>query len=296
MNKIKELTNQNLKDYCTFKIGGKIKKVYVAKSQNQLVEACTLCHNNKLPYKIIGLGANLLFADKFFAGAIIVNRSKHITKKDDGLLVDSGVTISELINFCLKNNLGGIGSLFGIPSTVGGAVVNSLGAFGCNFSDFVEYVVGISPSSLQKKVKILNKNCGFTYRDSIFKHTEFVITSVKLKLPTEQPATLKQSMFDAIKKKTATQPLEKPNAGSVFKRKGELIPAKIIDELNLKGTQFGNAQISTKHAGFIVNLGNARCVDVLKLIKLTKRKVYHATHQKLTCEIELVCGTKNFYK
>ena len=128
------------------------------------------------------------------------------------------------------------------------------------------------------------------------KHTNFIITAVKLNLPTEQPATLKQSMFDAIKKKTATQPLEKPNAGSVFKRKGELIPAKIIDELNLKGTQFGNAQISTKHAGFIVNLGNARCVDVLKLIKLTKRKVYHATHQKLTCEIELVCGTKNFYK
>ncbi|MCQ2564677.1 MAG: UDP-N-acetylmuramate dehydrogenase, partial [Clostridia bacterium] len=223
-------------------------------------------------------------------------RSKHIAKVNGGLLVSSGVTINELISFCLKSNLGGIGTLFGIPSTVGGAVVNSLGAFGCEFCNFIEYVVGFYTTCLNKKVKILNKDCGFAYRDSIFKHMNFIITAVKLNLPSEQPTTLKQTMVESIKKKTATQPVEMPSAGSVFKRQSEFIPAKVIDELNLKGVRFGDAQISTKHAGFIVNLGNARFKDTIKLIEYVKRKVHHKTQHKLTCEIEIVKSIKKFYK
>ncbi|MBQ9795763.1 MAG: UDP-N-acetylmuramate dehydrogenase, partial [Clostridia bacterium] len=174
-----------------------------------------------------------------------------------------------------------------IPSTVGGAVVNSLGAFDTNFSDFVEYVECYHKNDLTKKLRLSNEECKFGYRTSLFKKGDYIITRVKLRLFEDDKTLIQQRIQEAIKKKKFTQPLDYPSAGSVFKR-GNIIPAKVIDELGLKGTKIGGAEISTKHAGFIINTNSATSKDVKELISLIQEKVKTATNEQLETEIEFV--------
>ena len=134
------LKNEDLKKYCTFKIGGSAKFLYVAKNINTLITVCKYCKLHNIKFKVIGLGANLLFDDFGYNGAIIVNRTNHMKFNGCQAYVDSGVCVSSLISKCIERNLSGIEKLSGIPSTVGGGVTNSLGAFGTNLYDYIDYV------------------------------------------------------------------------------------------------------------------------------------------------------------
>ncbi|MBO5954483.1 MAG: UDP-N-acetylmuramate dehydrogenase [Clostridia bacterium] len=279
--------NVSLKDFCTFHIGGKAKFLFVAKDTPSLINVCLFAKAHNIKYKIIGLGANLLFDDLGYDGLIIVNKTNEILFRKKAIYCSSGVNVTNLIMKCYMRSLCGFERLAGIPSTVGGAVVNSLGAFETNFSDFVEYVECYHKSDLTKKLKLTHSQCQFGYRTSLFKSGEYIITRVKLKLNEENKNLIKARIDEAINKKKSTQPLDYPSAGSVFKR-GNIIPAKVIDELGLKGTKIGGAEISTKHAGFIVNTNSATSKDVKDLIKLIQDKVKTATNEHLDPEIEFV--------
>lgn len=292
------LKNVNLANFCTFKLGGKAKFVCLVFSCIQLNNVCLYCITHNLKFKVIGLGANLLFDDAGFNGVIIVNKTSKILFKNNCVFLDSGVVLASLIVECVKRGLAGIEKLAGIPSTIGGAVVNGLGAFGVEFCNFVEYVECLNLNTL-KKIKLKNSACKFGYRTSIFKSGQFLILRVKLKLNFGNIETIKSNMLAAIKQKAATQPLNHPSAGSVFKRfyienkktnkfKQEFIPAKIIDELGLKGLAVGGAMVSTKHAGFIVNTGAATSGNVLTLIEKINQKVQAAYGFTLPLEIEIV--------
>ncbi len=341
-----------LKDFCTFSIGGKTKFLFVAHDNNTLIEVCLYAKSHNIKYKIIGLGANLLFDDLGFDGLIIVNKTNNVLLRkvntyevlyednrdinlscefnkstslasfklnnnyrnhDDKChktntlnhdnnssnlcfgdkndccfaYVDSGVNVTNLIMKCCMRSLCGFECLAGIPSTVGGAVVNSLGAYDTNFSDCIEYVECYHKSDLTKKLKISHEECRFGYRTSLFKNGEYIITKVKLRLFEDDKSLIQKRIKDAVEKKKSTQPLDKFSAGSVFKR-SDIIPAKVIDELGLKGTKIGGAEISTKHAGFIINTTNATSKDVKQLISLIQEKVKSATNEDLTPEIEFV--------
>ncbi len=281
------LSNVSLKDFCTFRIGGSAKFLVVAKTNTLLINVCLYCQLHKIKYKIIGLGANLLFDDLGFDGMLIVNKSSNIMFRKNTVCADSGVNVTNLIMQCYHHSLSGLENLAGIPSTAGGAIVNSLGAFDTNFCDFVEYVECYHKNNLNKKIKLTNEDCKFGYRSSIFKSNEYIITRVKLRLKQDDKTLIQKRIQEAIEKKRSTQPLDLPSAGSVFKR-GNIIPARAIDELGLKGTKIGGAEISTNHAGFIVNNTNATSKDVKQLISLIQNKVKTTYNEDLQPEIEFV--------
>ena len=342
----------SLKDFCTFRIGGKAKFLFVAHDTDTLIKVCLYAKAHNIKYKVIGLGANLLFDDLGFDGLIIVNKTNNVllrkvntyevlyednrdinlscefnkstsiasfklnnnyrnhdnkchktnTLKHDNnssnlcfndknnscfAYVDSGVNVTNLIMKCALRSLCGFERLAGIPSTVGGAVVNSLGAFDTNFSDFVEWVECYHKNDLTKKLILSHDECQFGYRTSLFKCGNYIITKVKLRLFEDDKSLIQKRIKEAVKKKKSTQPLDQYSAGSVFKRTN-IIPAKVIDELGLKGTKIGGAEISTKHAGFIINSNSATSKDVKQLITLIQQKVKSATNEDLTPEIEFV--------
>ena len=282
------LKNEDLKKYCTFKIGGTAKYVFICHSTTDLLDTLFFSIKTKHKFKVIGFGANLLFSDEFYDGIIIVNKSSEIEFFNTKVKVDSGVAVSSLINKCAELNLSGLENLSGIPSTVGGGVFNNLGAFDCEFSNFVEGVECYNTNNLKDKIYLNKKDCKFSYRDSLFKHSNLIITKVILNLKKDDKTLIQKRIIDTIKKKAETQPLNLPSAGSVFKRNEEIIPAKIIDELGFKGAQFGSAQVSEKHAGFIVNLGNATSFQVKKLIEEIETQVEEKLNISLEKEIEFV--------
>lgn len=287
MNKYKLIKNANLKDFCTFHIGGKAKFLYIAYSLEQLLTVCKHCNKHNIRYKIIGMGANLLFDDLGFNGAIIVNKSNAIFVENNTVWVDSGVNLTSLILKLKQQSLGGFEALCGIPSTIGGGVVNNVGAFGVELGDFVKMVEVRRKNKLSTPIFLNNIDCEISYRDSIFKHEDYIITRVCLQVYQKDVADIEKNISKSINRKSATQPLDSYSAGSTFKR-SNIIPAKIIDDLGLKGFSVGDAQISQKHAGFIINTGSASSCDVINLITFIQNQVYLQTNEKIEPEIEYV--------
>jgi len=287
MEDIKILKNQSLKDFCTFKIGGIAKYVYICNTTPALVSTIKHCKKKGIKFKVIGLGANLLFSDNGYDGAIIVNRTNKLLFRQDSVYADGGVNVTNLIKKCYIRSLGGLENLSGIPASVGGGVVNNLGAFGTTISDFIDYVKMIDTNNPEKVYTLNKKDCNFDYRKSIFQNSDLVILRVKFVLQKEEKRLIQKRIASAIEKKTSTQPLNYPSAGSVFKR-SDIIPAKVIDELSLKGLIVGKAQISKKHAGFIINLGGATSQDVKGLISVIKYKVKDIYNKDLETEIEIL--------
>lgn len=283
--------NEPLKDHCSFGIGGKAKFYIVVNNINTLKN---IINKNKKRFFLLGAGTNILFKDKKFNG-VVVKLGKDFQKikiiKDIGedviLEVGAGVNLFTLNNFLQINGLSGLEWSFGIPGSVGGATIMNAGAYENQFGDFVQSV------KILKENKTVWKNkFTFSYRSSSFQENNDIIISVRLKLKKGNSVEIKEKQLFFINKKKESQPYGEKSAGSVFKRiiigNKILYPAKIIDNLGLKGVKIGEAEISKKHAGFIVNLGNAKAKDVLKLIKLIKNKIKKSTGEDLQREIIII--------
>ena len=282
--------DHDLKDFNTFKIGGKAKYIVIVYNNETLYRVCNDCVTHNIKYKVIGLGANLLFDDNGYNGAIIINKCDEIHVYNNYIVADSGATIASLIDIAYKDSLSGLEKFAGIPSTLGGAIANNLGSNG-EISEYIQSVECFAYNNPKEKIIMNNSECHFAYRDSIFKSQEYVIVSARLRLTPDIPQSIKERTIEYLHKKLSTQPLDKRSAGSVFKR-SDLIPSKIIDDLKLKGYSIGGAQVSTKHAGFIINAGNASSHDVLALIDYINSIVYTHYGKKFLTEIEYV-GDKN---
>lgn len=277
--------NESLKKYCTFKIGGLAKYLIIVKTTKALINIVKMCEEKNIKYKVIGRGANLLFSDNGYDGVIIVNRSSKIRIKENILEVDSGCNINFLCQELSKLSLGGLEFSYGIPSSLGGAICNNMGAFGGEIGPLVKSVKILENG----KISIISqKKCNFSYRNSIFLQKNAIILSAKLKFETGNPTEIKKNMLANLKRKSDSQPTDVPSAGSVFRRMNEFMPAKVIDLLHMKGTKFGDAMISSKHAGFIVNVGNATSQDVKSLINYIQEKVFFHYSILLQPEIEFV--------
>ncbi len=303
--KLEKYVFKSLKEFCTFKIGGNAKWLFVVHSIRQLKQSVAWCIQNNTKFKVIGLGANLLFDDAGFDGAIIVNKAKSTFVFNKQLSATSGTTIAELINLTKQKSLSGLEHFAGIPSTLGGALTNNLGAWGQDIASLVVWIKGffvyqnntlphvqnnkIKPQKVKfKTVKLKQNECNFEYRNSMFKAKQnFIITKAKLKLKRKNKAEIQAKITETLNKKSATQPVDKPSVGSIFKRT-HIIPSKLIDECGLKGKTVGNAQVSPKHAGFIVNLGGATSDDVKNLIKQVENEIFIKYSAVLEPEIEFV--------
>jgi UDP-N-acetylmuramate dehydrogenase len=287
-------TNVTLAPYTTYKIGGPADYFFVAKNTKELVEAVAYARKNKLPYFILGTGANILFGDKGFRGLVIKNETNKIILNGNKITADSGVVIESIINFTYKNNLSGFEHFAGIPSTIGGALWQNLHFLSPDRKEtiFIDSILE-SAEILDEKnnIIVVDKNFfKFGYDYSILHDRNLIVTKATFNLVRKDKDLIKKQIEENLKwRKEKHPPLEKyPSCGSVFKKAGEVAAGKMIDGVGLKGYQIGGAQISEKHTNFIVNKGNAKASDVVSLINLVKEKVKKETGYSLETEVGFV--------
>ena len=273
--------NEDMSNHTTFRCGGTARFYGEVDNIKSLVKIIKLV-KNKLPLFILGNGSNTLFLN--YNGLVICTRKLNKLKVHKNMVyAESGVNLFTL-NLTLKQNgLSGAEFSFGIPATVGGACYNNAGAYGGQFGDLVEKVIVYDT----KCHIIKRKDLKFSYRNSSLKQNNQIILGVVLKFEKSSCESIDEKMKTYYRKRLDTQP-NLPSAGSVFKRDEDIIPAKIIDNMGLKGVKINGAVISDKHAGFIVNNGNASPEDIIKLIELIKQKVKTQHGIELKQEIQII--------
>lgn len=209
--------NVPLKDYTTFKIGGRAEYFFGAEEKEDIIGAISVAKKFNLPFFILGGGSNLLVSDKEFKGLIIKIKSQELKVKNNKIFVEAGVVSNQLVNTALKNNLSGLEWAAGIPGTVGGAICGNAGAFNQSMGDLVKNVEVLEVANC--KIKILNnKDCNFRYRDSIFKHKKnLIVLSATLQLKKRNRKKIKERIKKYLNYRKETQPLNYPSAGSIFK-------------------------------------------------------------------------------
>ena len=286
--KIEYVQNAPMSEYTSFKIGGPADFLCSPRDINELKTLLRFCRDNEVPYFVLGNGSNLLVSDLGIEGIVIslkhFNEITYIPAYE--ISYGAGIKLSKLCTFALENSLSGLEFAWGIPGTVGGAIYMNAGAYGgeisfvlqeCTFIDEEGNVVQADCSGLQ-----------FGYRKSIFTDSNKIIISAKFLLKNDRKENIKAVMDDLIDRRRTKQPLEYPSAGSTFKRPTGFFAGALIEECGLKGEQIGGAQVSEKHAGFVINVGNATCSDVLSLISKIKQDVFMQKSVTLEPEVKAV--------
>jgi len=274
--------NVLLKNYTTFRIGGKAEYFFVAKNKKDLIKAISVAKKLKLPFFVLGGGSNLLVSDKGFNGILIKIRNTKYEipacpagRQNTKIMAEAGVMLGELVNILAKTELSGLEWAAGIPGTVGGAIFGNAGAFNKSMKDVVKSVEALEVKNEKCKVKnFKNRDCKFSYRDSIFKNNKnLIILSVTLQMKRGDKKEIENKIKKNLEQRNKTQPLNFPSGGSIFKNPPGFFAGELVKRCGLKGKKIGNVKISEKHSNFIVNLGNGKAKDVIKLIKLIKQKV-----------------------
>ena len=285
------LVNEPMKKHTSFKIGGNADFFVRAKSIEDVKFIVQECKNNKIPLTIIGNGSNLLVKDNGVRGIVLKICIENIEINDFQsktiVTVGAGVLLGKLAHVLLKESISGFEFASGIPGTIGGAVRMNAGAYGTEFKDIV-----LETTCMNQEGKIIvlsNKEQNFNYRKSIFCDNSYIILETKLLLVrVDNNQIIADKMNEYKNSRLEKQPIEFPSAGSTFKRGADFITAKLIDECGLKGYSVGDAQVSEKHAGFIINTGNATADDVIKLIEIVKKKVFEKFGKIIELEVEVI--------
>lgn len=273
-----------MSEYTTFKIGGRADLAFFPQSTEDLVKATALAKNVGLPVYVVGKGSNLLVSDEGFRGLIIFTGAlDKITFDGTCVYAQAGANLTALSRSVAERGLTGLEFACGIPGTVGGAVYMNAGAYGSEMknvtvsSDYWSHTLGVGTLS--------GEELGFGYRESAYMKGDKIILGCKLSLSLGNPDEILATCRELLAKRREKQPLEYPSAGSSFKRYPGRFTGQMIEEAGLKGFSVGDAQVSTKHAGFIVNKGKATCRDVMELVEIIKEKIYDKEGVKIECEI-----------
>ncbi len=256
-----------LSKHTTFKIGGVADTYVKVTSLSKLSTILKECRESDIDYMIIGNGSNIL--------ASLVD--------DDTVYCGAGATLAALCKFALNNGLSGLEFAWGIPGSVGGAVFMNAGAYGGEMKDVVYSVNHLTKNGEPGRTE--KDDLQFGYRTSVYRQNNAIITGATLKLRKDNPEDIRARMDDYLGRRSSKQPLEYPSAGSVFKRPAGAYAGALIEQCGLKGHSHGGAQVSEKHAGFIINKANANANDVKSLIREVQTKVYDETGYNLECEL-----------
>lgn len=277
--------SEPLGKYTSFRIGGPADYYLEPADKNDVAEIVGYLRRNGIPYTVIGRGSNLLVSDDGIRGAVINFEAglNSIRMDNDLVVVDAGMTLARFVDFCIQRGLKGVEMLPGIPGTIGGAVMMNAGAYGGEISN---HLVDVEVLRDGRIIRVKKEDAGFSYRRSGF--AADIILGASFRLPLGDLAETIKTRRELLLKRNQSQPLNLPNSGSMFKNPQGTHAAKLIEEAGLKGKRIGNAQISEKHANFIVNLGGATARDVLALIDAARAGVYARTGIRLELEVRLV--------
>ena len=307
--------NERMDKHTTFKVGGKADIFVSVKNIEELKYIIKIAKKNNIHITTIGNGSNILVKDNGIRG-IVVKIDIDTIKIEDSenndviITVGAGVNLARLAQEMLKIGITGLEFASGIPGTIGGAIKMNAGAYGSEMKDIVlstkcldlkrydmieekyniddiEVTEIIKKSDEPEIVELSNEEQCFSYRNSVFSSKRYIILETKLKLAYGDKEQIKEKMDELTKSRREKQP-SLPSAGSTFKRGDDYITAKLIDECGLKGYKIGGAQVSEKHAGFIVNTGEATAQDILELIQYIKQEVYKKTQKCINLEIEVL--------
>ena len=279
------IENEPMSAHTTFKIGGPADIMITVNTIDELQTALSACKASGIPMMILGNGSNLLVSDDGIEGAVIAldGDFKEITVDGDVITSGAGAKLSRLCTVALENSLSGLEFAYGIPGSVGGAMYMNAGAYGGEMKDVALSVTALSPDGEIREVPADALQLG--YRTSVFKTNGDIILFSKYQLHNGDKDAIKAQMDDVMNRRKSKQPLEFPSAGSVFKRPEGAFAGTLIEQCGLKGKTVGGAQVSEKHAGFIINVGGATCDDVMNLVKLVQDTVKSETGYYLEREI-----------
>ena len=288
MNIGKLETNVLLSKYTTYKVGGKAKVLAYPKNIEKLITLLKWAKTNNISYKMLGNGSNLIFSDADYNGILIkLTEFDDIEIFDNKIRVGAGYSLMKLSRIALKNSLTGLEFAAGIPGTVGGAVFMNAGAYKSDMGYIVQMIKVLTPDC--RIVTLENKELAFHYRTSFLKtHPNYICLEAIIKLEKGKKEAIEEVMKSRFQRRKEAQPLEYPSAGSVFRNPPGMFSGELIENCGLKGKKIGGAQVSEKHANFIINTGNATANDVKELIDYVKKEVEKKYHVSLTTEQEFV--------
>lgn len=274
-----------LKDYTTFKVGGPCKAMAIVKDVDSLSQLIKWLKKEEIEYFVLGNGSNLLVSDNGYDGLVIKldGDFKNVTVKGEEIITGSAVMLSNVCKKALEEKLGGLEFAYGIPGTVGGAMVMNAGAYGGEMKDVVSSVEAVTGEG--EVITISNENMRFAYRRSVVREKGYIVTRVTYTLKKDDPAVIKEKMDDLMQRRLDKQPLEHPSAGSTFKRPEGYFAGKLIQDAGLAGFRIGGACVSEKHCGFVVNDQKGSAADIDLLIKEVTAKVDEAFNVKLEPEV-----------
>ena len=282
------LLDEPMSGHTTFRIGGPADYLIFPADLPQLKQIFQLLRRYEIPFIVLGNGSNVLVRDKGVRGAVIKFNKLFSKIRRDGttLIVEAGALLKDVACFAADAGLTGLEFAVGIPGSIGGAVFMNAGAYDGEMKNVVSKVRSVSPAGSFSELTVEDLELG--YRRSIFHYTGQIICEVELSLVPGDPDEIRTKMSDFTARRESKQPLEMPSAGSTFKRPKGYFAGTLIDQTGLKGLRVGDAMVSTKHAGFVVNAGHATAADVLGLIEEVKKCVYAAHGVKLYPEVRII--------
>lgn len=285
---IRTKRNEPMSAHTTFRVGGCC-DIMAFPNSVESVRGLIMCANaSVLNYYVLGNGSNVLLSDKGFRGAIILLSAdfSEITVKDDVITAAAGASLQRVCRLALESGLSGMEFAYGIPGTVGGAVYMNAGAYGGEIKDIVSRVTCVNRQG--EIITYKADELDLSYRSSRFSTSGEIILSADFKLEKGDSSSIKARMDELMERRKSRQPLEYPSAGSAFKRPEGTFAGLVIEQSGLKGYTVGGAQISEKHANFIINRGGATADDIMTLISEVKKTVKEKTGYELECEIRII--------
>ena len=275
--------------HTTFQIGGPADRFLTVENAAQLQGLLSCLRQAGIPYLVLGKGSNLLVSDKGIRGAVLHlgGDFKKVEVLTDGrtLRAGAGAPLASVCALARERSLTGLEFAWGIPGSVGGGAYMDAGAYGGEMRDVVSRVLHLGPDGAPGEAR--GEELCFGYRKSRYTGGEDIITAVEFTLQPGDPAAIAGKMEELMGRRKDKQPYDMPSAGSVFKRPQNGFAAALIEQCGLKGRRVGGAQVSEKHAGFIVNTGGATCQDVLELISIIRKSVEEQTGTRLECEVRV---------
>ncbi len=284
------LLDEPMKGYTTFRVGGSAKWMAAPEDEQQLRIILKICKETNTPYFVLGRGSNLLVSDRGFDG-VVINLRKNFTKittdkEAKTITAEAGASLPAVSQAALSAGLTGLEFASGIPGTMGGGLFMNAGAYGGELKQIVTEAAVMAPDGVIRHVP--NEKMELGHRLSSFMRTDEIILSVTMQLADGDPQSIKAMMDDFNARRRDKQPLEYPSAGSTFKRPTGYFAGKLIEDAGLKGFSVGGAEVSEKHAGFVINTGTATASDIWNLCQEVRKRVFVQFGVELEPEIQMV--------